>query len=56
VRPTDNQSEKMRAADALINNSTFCQLSNCASGQVGLAGSGLAGGRRERLGGCELLG
>ena len=32
VQPTDNHTEKMRAADALNNNSTVCQLSNCASG------------------------
>jgi len=32
VRPTDNHAEKIRAADALNNNSTFCQLSNYTSG------------------------
>ena len=32
VRPTDNHDEKICGADSLSNNSTFCQLSNCASG------------------------
>jgi hypothetical protein len=32
VRLTDNHAEKICGADALTNNSTFCQLSNCASG------------------------
>ena len=32
VRRTDNHEEKICGSDALSNNSTFCQLSNCASG------------------------
>jgi hypothetical protein len=32
VQPPDNHAEKICVADALNNNSTFCQLSNCASG------------------------
>jgi hypothetical protein len=45
VRPTDNHAEKICGADALKNNSTFCQLSNCARGYVGPAESGLSGGQ-----------